>query len=105
MGLGRGALIAGGSGHVLVGSAFVAPALEKEFRTEFEWEALRRAAEAPAENADQAEERMPFNWRHIAVSFAFGFLVASLIGFQIQEWRRRRSDVRPGTPNSVSSVK
>jgi hypothetical protein len=35
--------------------------------------------------------QMPFNWRHVTVGFAFGFLVAALLGFQWQEWRRRRS--------------
>jgi tetratricopeptide (TPR) repeat protein len=33
---------------------------------------------------------MPFNWKHVLVGFAFGFLVAALLGFQWQEWRRRR---------------
>jgi tetratricopeptide (TPR) repeat protein len=106
MALGRGTLGPAGPGHIQVASAFVAPALEKEFRTEFEWEALRRVgAEAPAETPELEEDRMPFNWRHIAVSFAFGFLVAALIGFQIQEWRRRGADTRASTPDSVSSVK
>jgi hypothetical protein len=35
-------------------------------------------------------QQMPFNWRHVMVGFAFGFLVAALLGFQWQEWRRRR---------------
>jgi hypothetical protein len=50
---------------------------------------------------------MPFNWRHVAVSFGFGFLVAALIGFQWQEWRRRRMlqelearDVEPPAPKA-----
>jgi tetratricopeptide (TPR) repeat protein len=33
---------------------------------------------------------VPFNWKHVLVGFAFGFLVAALLGFQWQEWRRRR---------------
>jgi hypothetical protein len=34
--------------------------------------------------------QIAFNWRHVTVGFAFGFLVAALLGFQWQEWRRRR---------------
>jgi tetratricopeptide (TPR) repeat protein len=33
---------------------------------------------------------LPFNFMHVAVGFGFGFLAAALLGFQLQEWRRRR---------------
>jgi hypothetical protein len=33
---------------------------------------------------------LPFNWRHVGASFVVGFLVAALLGFQVQQWRRRR---------------
>ena len=33
---------------------------------------------------------LPINFRHIAIAFGFGFLAAALLGFQWQEWRRRR---------------
>jgi hypothetical protein len=31
-----------------------------------------------------------FNFLHLAFSFGFGFLVAMLLGMQVQQWRRRR---------------
>jgi hypothetical protein len=106
MALGRGTLLPGASGHLLVASAFMAPIYEKEFKTEFEWEVLRRAAENPETPQTAAEPRgNPLDyWKHLAVSFAFGFLVAALIGFQLQEWRRRAT--APGSlQDSASSVK
>lgn len=36
-----------------------------------------------------------FNFRHIAIGFGFGFLVAALCAFQWQEWRRRRTQASP----------
>ena len=52
---------------------------------------------APADTPDVSPSGtardLPFNWRHVTVGFAFGFLVAALVGFQWQEWRKRR-----GTP-------
>jgi hypothetical protein len=33
---------------------------------------------------------LPINLRHIAIAFGFGFVAAALLGFQWQEWRRRR---------------
>jgi hypothetical protein len=35
---------------------------------------------------------MPFNWKHIVVSFAFGFLVCALLFFQWQQWGRGRDN-------------
>jgi hypothetical protein len=67
---------------------------------------LRRAAENPETPQTAAEPRgNPLDyWKHLAVSFAFGFLVAALIGFQLQEWRRRAT--APGSlQDSASSVK
>lgn len=47
------------------------------------------------------EPPLPFNWRHITASFAFGFLVAALVGFQLQEWRRRaRANETAQTPTA-----
>jgi hypothetical protein len=36
------------------------------------------------------QPQWPFNWRHILFSFVFGFLVAALVGLQVQQWRRPR---------------
>lgn len=44
---------------------------------------------------------LPFNWGHVTVSFAFGFLVSALIGFQMQEWRRRKSPVPVAGPSKT----
>jgi hypothetical protein len=37
-----------------------------------------------------APRQPPFSWQHVTVAFVFGFLVAALLAFQWQEWRRRR---------------
>jgi tetratricopeptide (TPR) repeat protein len=44
----------------------------------------------PSTQPSMSGPPMPFNWKHVLVGFAFGFLVAALLGFQWQEWRRRR---------------
>jgi tetratricopeptide (TPR) repeat protein len=43
----------------------------------------------PPDAATAEPARLP-NWKHIIVSFVFGFLAAALLGLQWQEWRRRR---------------
>jgi hypothetical protein len=48
-------------------------------------------APEPEERPPQAA--LPFDWRHVTVGFASGFLVAALLGLQWQEWRRRRQAV------------
>src|SRR5262249_9731329 len=55
------------------------------------WEGgAKKQREAPGINPRPPPNPvLPFNWRHITASFAFGFLVAALVGFQFQEWRRR----------------
>ena len=106
MAMGRAPLLPGASGHLLVASAFMAPIHEKGFKTDFEWEAFRRAEEnAPAETPTTETRGNPLDyWKHLAVSFAFGFLVAALIGFQLQEWRRR-ANAGTSLQDSASSVK
>jgi hypothetical protein len=32
-----------------------------------------------------------FEWRHMLATFAFGFLVAALLGWQLQVWMGRKS--------------
>ncbi|MFQ3648952.1 MAG: hypothetical protein SNJ75_01360 [Gemmataceae bacterium] len=106
MTLARVPLLPSASGHVLLASAWFAPLTADQFKTELEWELLRRAAEEGPAEVSAAELRgNPLDyWKHLAVSFAFGFLVAALIGFQIQEWRRR-AQVTPSFQDSASSVK
>jgi hypothetical protein len=36
-----------------------------------------------------------FNYKHVTVGFAFGFLVAALLGLQLREWQRRRQVAIP----------
>ena len=106
MTLARGPLLPAASGPVLLASAWMAPLTAEHFKTDWEWELLRRAAEQVApEPATSRPSGTPLDyWRHLAVSFAFGFLVAALIGFQIQEWRRR-ANAPPSFQDSASSVK
>jgi hypothetical protein len=43
------------------------------------------------ENTTPPAQQLPFNWRHILLGFGFGFVVAMLVNFQWQEWKRRRT--------------
>lgn len=43
---------------------------------------------------------LPFNWRHIAVSFVFGAIFAALMGMQWWEWRRRAEAAPSATASS-----
>lgn len=81
--VGPSALPPGISGHVWAGSAFTAPIVVNAFQRDED------AAPTTVLVESVPSPTLPFNWRHIAVSFAFGFLVAALLGFQLQEWRRR----------------
>jgi tetratricopeptide (TPR) repeat protein len=47
---------------------------------------------------------MPFNWRHLAVSFAFGAVATMLIGLQWREWQRRRARRLPEPANGEEVV-
>jgi hypothetical protein len=41
------------------------------------------------------QQQLPFNWRHAGASFIIGFLVAALLGLQVQQWRRPRRPAEP----------
>ncbi len=55
---------------------------------------LARLIESPPQNLNAPPPPpgppLPFKWKDVLVGFASGFLFAALLGFQWQEWRRRR---------------
>ncbi len=76
----------GAASRILAAAAVASPEAAKAWH---EWEEEQRKPRDPVGPQVNQQVVFPFNWRHIAVSFVFGVIVAALLGLQWWEMRRR----------------
>ena len=64
------------------------------------------AASSPGQPVTASRPLLPFNLRHVVFSFISGFVMAALLGLQVQQWRRRRQvalDFQEPAPNTATA--